>query len=122
MANAASRQEARSRVLLVAGGPSCRATQRDFFSMAFRSIGIGMLPDEAFGEHRFEMDWMDTRESEQILEYQRHSWADFEAGFETRMRVHRFSLAPIRPLVRRGLLHFSTPWKRSRAAARGLRA
>jgi len=111
MVNAANRAAARSKVLMIGGGPSCRATQRDFFATAFESLGIGMLPEEAFGRGGFEMDWMDTTESEALLEFQRHSWADFEADFQSRMRFHRWALAPVRPLVRQGLLYFSRPWR-----------
>mgnify|MGYP001416670643 CR=1 FL=1 len=118
MANAATLPELRSQVLMIGGGPTCRATQRDFFAIAFESIGIGMLPDAAFGRGGFEMDWMETAESERLLGFQRHSWADFRAGFMTGMRPARFALWPLRPLLRRGLLQFSLPWREHRAGAR----
>ncbi len=120
MANAASRPELRSQVLMIGGGPACRATQRDFFAIAFESIGIGMLPEAAFGRGGFEMDWMETGESERLLDFQRHSWADFRDGFMTGMRRTRFALRPLRPLIRRGLLQFSAPWKEHRTRSRGL--
>lgn len=117
MARAAARDDLRSRVLMIAGGESCRATQREFFSLAFESIGIGMLPDEAFGGGTFEMDWMETEESQRLLGYQRHTWQDFHRGFVESMRLTRYAVRPLRPLVRRGLLGFSDPWKQHRARA-----
>jgi nucleoside-diphosphate-sugar epimerase len=106
-ANTAALPELRSKVLMIAGGPSCRATQRDFFTTAFEAVGIGMLPETAFGDGGFEMDWMDCDESQKHLDFQRHSWEDFHAAFQDRMRLHRWALRPLRPLVRRVLLHFS---------------
>jgi len=104
MANAALRPEARSRILLIAGGPACRATQRDFFAIALEAVGLPAPPDHLYGRDGFEMDWMETAESQALLAYQHHTWADFAAEFRARMRPYRMALAPIRPLARRGLL------------------
>ena len=118
MARAAGRPDLRSKVLLIGGGPACRATQRDFFAVAFDAIGIGMLPEAAFGRGGFEMDWMETEESQRLLAFQRHGWADFRTGFMDGMRLTRWALWPLRPLVRRGLLFFSASWREHRARGR----
>lgn len=115
MARATGRDDLRSRVLMIGGGEACRATQREFFALAFDSIGIGMLPDDAFGGGTFEMDWMETAESQELLGYQRHTWEDFRAGFMDGMRMTRWMLRPLRPVARRGLLQFSEPWKKRRS-------
>ena len=54
MASAVSNPEARSKVLMIGGGPSCQVLQRDLFTVAFESLGIGALPEEAFGDEGFE--------------------------------------------------------------------
>jgi len=116
MANALSRPEARSKVLMIGGGPCCQVLQREFFGTAFEAIGIGMLPEQAFGDQGFEMDWMDTSESQRILDFQRYSFDDFRADFQRSMLLQRWLLLPLRPLVRRALLHFSGPWRSRRKA------
>jgi nucleoside-diphosphate-sugar epimerase len=118
MAAAIGRTEARGKVLMIGGGPACRATQRDFFAIAFEAAGIGMLPDSAFGQGGFEMDWMETTESERLLRFQRHTWEDFREGFRSGLRHHRWAVVPLRPLVRRALLALSDPWRASRAPRR----
>jgi nucleoside-diphosphate-sugar epimerase len=111
MANAVSRPEARSKVLMIGGGPSCQVLQRDLFAAAFDALGIGELPEEAFGPEGFETDWMDTTESQQILDFQRYTFDDFRADFRSKMRVQRWALLPLRPLARWALLRFSGPWR-----------
>lgn len=116
MVNALERPEARSKVLMIGGGASCQVRQRDLFSAGFEAIGIGMLPERAFGEEAFEMDWMDTSESQRILDYQRYSFDDFRADCRRNLRFQYIALLPLRPLVRRILLQFSRPWKSRRGA------
>jgi nucleoside-diphosphate-sugar epimerase len=117
MANALSRPEARSKVLMIGGGRSCQVRQRDLFGAAFEALGIGMLPERAFGHGGFEMDWMDTSESQRILDFQRYRFQDFRSDFRDRMRLQRWALLPLRPLARRALLHFSGPWQDRKKAA-----
>jgi nucleoside-diphosphate-sugar epimerase len=111
MANALVRPEARSKVLMIGGGPSCQVLQRDLIGAGTEALGIGMLPREAFGDEGFEMDWMDTSESQRILEFQRCSFEEFRADFRHNVRLQRWALLPLRPLVRRAMLHFSQPWR-----------
>ena len=53
------------------------------------------------------MDWMDCEESQKHLDFQRHSWDDFHSAFQDRMRFHRWALTPLRPMIRRLLIHLS---------------
>jgi nucleoside-diphosphate-sugar epimerase len=128
VANAIERPITRSKIWMIGGGPTCRATQRDFFATAFEAVGLGMFPDEAFGSGTFEMDWMVTEESQRALDFQRHSWSDFHADFRSKMKLHRWALLPIRPiaqrsLVRRGLVHASLRWQgRAQPARIGARS
>lgn len=127
VANAVERPETRAKVWMIGGGPSARATQRDFFATAFEAVGFGMFPDEAFGSGTFEMDWMETDESQRALGFQRYGWSDFHADFRSKMKLHRWALLPIRPivqrsLVQRGLVRASLRWQdRAEPAPVGVR-
>ncbi|HEX2864362.1 MAG TPA: NAD(P)-dependent oxidoreductase, partial [Deinococcales bacterium] len=70
-ANALDAPEARGRVLLIAGGERCRTRYREFFTELLGALGVGMLPDDAFGDRPFYTGWMDTADSQALLRYQR---------------------------------------------------
>lgn len=101
------------KVLLIGGGPSCRIRQIDLFDSLFSSLGLGEVPRAAFGSGNYYTDWMDTDESQRLLQYQRHSFEDFRRVSNQRMRYLRLALWPIRPLVRRYLLGHSQEWTAS---------
>jgi nucleoside-diphosphate-sugar epimerase len=81
------------RTLLIGGGRSCQMLQREFLSRTLAAVGLGPLPTEAFGAIPYHTDWLDTCESQSLLEYQTISFEDFLC--ETR-RTYR----PLRGLVR----------------------
>ena len=76
------------------------------------SYGIGMpvLPDEALGDEPFYTDWLDTEESQRLLDYQHHDWRAIREGMAAHMRPFRLAAAPLRPLAR--------AWMRVKARAR----
>ena len=56
------------------GGTDNHSTHKvecEFISKILGANGIGMLPDEAFGHKPYYTDWMDTEESQRLLQYQR---------------------------------------------------
>jgi nucleoside-diphosphate-sugar epimerase len=62
------------KILLVGGGPTCQVRYRDYLGRMLDAMGIGMLPEHAFGHDPYCTDWLDTEESERLLHYQRHSF------------------------------------------------
>lgn len=98
------------RMLLIGGGPSCRIRQIDLFDSLFGSLGLGEVPRRAFGSGGYYTDWMDTEESQRLLQYQQHSFDDFRRDSYRRLRHVRRALWPLRPLVRRYLLGYSRAW------------
>ncbi len=103
--------DALGRVLLIGGGESCRIYQRDLFDAFFGAAGIGSLPDEAFGDAPYYTDWMETKESAELLDYQRHSFADFTTECKKKMYPVRILTTPFRLLVRWYLLKHSQAWR-----------
>jgi nucleoside-diphosphate-sugar epimerase len=105
MVNAIRRREAHRKVLLVGGGERCRVTHHQFLSAAMEAIGVS-LPREILGNAPYYTCWMDTAESQALLEFQRHSFADYRDEMGRRLRWARRALAPFRPLVGWGLRRF----------------
>ncbi|OLS15564.1 MAG: 3-beta hydroxysteroid dehydrogenase/isomerase family [Promethearchaeota archaeon CR_4] len=61
--NAITCDEVWGNTYLVGGGKDCQILFRDFFNGIMNTVGIGLLPDSAFGNAPFYTDWQDTEES-----------------------------------------------------------
>ena len=99
MCRAASSFEARNRILLLGGGPSCRINQRQFLGTAFDALGIP-LPAACHGSDGYYTHWMDTTESQALLRFQQHDFADYQKEMRDRLRTLRIGLWPLRWLLR----------------------
>jgi nucleoside-diphosphate-sugar epimerase len=67
------------KTMYVAGGPHCRITYGEFINSLMGAVGIGPIPSEAFirtQPPRFFGDWVDTEESQQLLQYQKRGLAE----------------------------------------------
>ena len=108
MANALETEAVWSRVLFLGGGPSCQLTYREYVTRMLAAMGIGALPDEAFRKGAvYPTDWLDTAESEALLHYQRHSFADITAAVARNSGWRRHAATALGPLVRLALLRMS---------------
>ncbi len=91
-ANAIERKEAHNKLHLIGGGKSCQITQMDMVNTLLGAAGFS-LKEKDFGNNPFYSDWMDTSESQRILEFQHNSFRV--------LRDDLFdSLKYIRPFVR----------------------
>jgi nucleoside-diphosphate-sugar epimerase len=97
-------------IWLVGGGPSCQIRFRDYLQTMLERMGIGMLPEEAFTSEPYCEDWLDTSESQALLQYQRHTFEEImnelAAAASPGPFVHLI-LPLVRPLVRRSILKMS---------------
>lgn len=98
MVNAINNPRAVRKILLIGGGGDCRITQHQFLGAALDALGI-QLPRDMLGSNRYYTSWMDTAESQDILQFQNHSFADYRQGMRQRLRWVRLLLAPLAPLV-----------------------
>lgn len=98
MVNAINNPRALGKVLLLGGGEDCRVTQHQFLSAALNAMGI-KLPREMLGSDRYYTSWMDAAESQEILQFQQHSFADYQADLRQRLRWSRLIMKPLAPLV-----------------------
>ncbi len=90
--------EAPKKVLLIGGGGDCQVTQKQFLGVAINACGL-TLDSNVLGEDTFYTHWMDTKESQRILQYQTHRFSDYISEMQVALKKVRFFLAPIRPIV-----------------------
>ncbi len=107
VAAAALKPGIEGKTMLVAGGPSCQVTGRQFMTESFSALGIGMLPESAFTQIPFHCDFMDTEESERLLHYQKHSFRETLALQKRALGWRRLFVPLFRPIIRRKLLAMS---------------
>lgn len=94
------------RTLLIGGDPSHRMTQRDFAQRITAAAGLrGAIPpgrpgDPGDDEGWFNVDWMDTTEAQQLLDFQRHTWADTMRDLSAHVGLKRHVLPLAAPLAR----------------------
>ena len=117
IANALHCPDVWGRVSLIGGGPACQVRYRDYLGAMLDALGIGRLPEAAFGHEPYPTDWLDTAESQRLLRYQRHSFEEVVRDVARALGPAPVLLRPLRPLARWWILRLSPYWSRSRRAA-----
>ncbi len=95
-ARAVACEEAIGKILNIAGGEKCRMTYYEFSNDLMSAIGIGPIPAEAFVRPtppRFFGDWVDTEESQRLLQYQKR-------GLNEQLRDMKKDFGALVPLIR----------------------
>lgn len=103
------------KTLMIGGGQGCRLTFDEFYGAMFDARGVGRFPPEAFGRQAYYCDWLDTTESQALLDYQRIRFDEFIAGLRHASRFTRPVVRAFSPVIRRGLLRYSDAWQSRRA-------
>jgi nucleoside-diphosphate-sugar epimerase len=104
LASAVSSDDVWGKLLLIGGGAHCQYHYRTVASRILGAMGVGMLPDGAFGSLPFCIDWMDTAESQRLLSYQQRDLDDYIRDMVALLGYRRFLIRLFRPFVRRWLL------------------
>lgn len=104
MANALGAPEAVGNKYFLGGGKSCQTTWGIFNSMFIVAMGSKPFPDSAFGKQGYYTDWMDTEESQRVLQFQNHSLEDYRRELDRKFRWIKPLLYPFRSLILRYLL------------------
>ncbi|CAA0104976.1 UDP-glucose 4-epimerase [BD1-7 clade bacterium] len=94
LANGVEREEAWHRIHLGGGGKSCQVRQRDLVATIMGAAGF-TFADSEMGKSNYYTHWMDTELSQEILEFQTTSWADFEADIQHKFRFIKPFVKPI---------------------------
>jgi len=116
IANAVGSNEVWGKVLLISGGKSGQLHYGDFIGRLFEAMSLGRLPEEAFGSEPAYMDWMDTEESQRLLQYQQHTFDDFVREMVGFLGPARYVLPLMRPIIRRWILNKSPYYKAKKRA------
>ncbi len=112
VANAATSAEVWGKTLLIGGGEGGRLYYRDFVGRMTESMGVGRLPDTAFASSASAFcDWIDTIESQRLLNYQQHTFDDFVREVAATLGYRRYLVRLIAPLVRRWMLSQSPHYR-----------
>ena len=111
IANAVSSEEVWGKTLLIGSGKSGQLYYGDFIGSMMEVMGVGRLPEEAFGSEPAYMDWLDTEESQRLLQYQQHTFEDFAQSMSMLLGPARYIMPLVRPIARRWILSKSPYYK-----------
>ena len=117
IANAVSHPDVWGKVLNIGGGARCQFEYGEMVRRILDRMGLGMLPDEAFGDVPFPTDWLDTAESQSLLGYQRRDLSHYLDDVSNLLGSRRAMIRAFRPLVRAWVLKQSPYLKRDRAGS-----
>lgn len=107
IANGICSNEVWGKILLIGGGPGCQILYRDYLERMLEMMGVGMLPERAFGNEPYSTDWLDTTESQRLLHYQRYTFDDIMQQLTRIVGYKRKLTALVRPLARWWILRMS---------------
>ena len=101
-ARAVACEEAIGKILHIGGGEQCRTTHQAFCNEMLSAIGMGSLPAEAFVRtevRRFYGDWVDTEESQRLLQYQKRGLREQKADMSKNFGAILPLIRLLRPLA-----------------------
>lgn len=81
-----------NKVLLIGGGEKCQMLYREYLTRTLEATGIGMLPESAFRVPKndfdwYYTDWMDTREAQELLQFQNLTFKDYLEEFKKNLGI-----------------------------------
>ncbi len=109
-------RDVQNSILLIGGGKKCQITNRDLMEGYFKALGLKMLSEDSFKEPKsdddwFYVGWLDTSESQNLLNYQKHTFEDFLEELKDEIGWKRKLLKVISPFVKK-YLEFKSPHRK----------
>jgi hypothetical protein len=106
-----------NKIFLIGGGEGCQLLEKDFLKGLFDAFGLKMLPEKAFKvatkkEDWFYIDWMDTKESQEVLQFQTMTFQQYINKMKNDFRMRRLGIKIISPIAKLALLRMS-PYSKS---------
>lgn len=99
-----SSREIWGKILHIGGGPSCQLYYRDIVNGVLGTLGIGSLPEKAFSQEPFATDWLDTSESQRILNFQTRTFEDYLKDLKKDFGYKMYLFQAMGPLIKKFLL------------------
>lgn len=104
IANGLESDQVWGRTWLIGGGAACQLYQRELVEGILAAVGVGMLPEEAFTDVPFPTDWLDTAESQRVLQFQRRTLQDYIQELKLKLGLRRYLIQLFRPIIRAWLI------------------
>lgn len=102
------------KILHIAGGESCRLLYKEFLKQTMEALAIGQIPDKAIQGSIHHSCYLDTVESQKLLNYQNHSFNDIVNDMRQNNKIIGFFIHLARPFVRFFLLRKSPYYKKQK--------
>lgn len=115
MNNALDNPAAIGKTLFLGSGKSSQTSWLEFINIMPRAMGIGEFPASVFGKAPYYTDWMDTAESQQLLQFQNLGLDAYKKEVAHQWRFLRFLVFPFRGLIRRYMLKVAAAARESTA-------
>ncbi len=111
------------KTLLIGGGKGNQLYQREYVSKMLEALGIGMLPESAFKQVKtdddyYHCDWMYTKDAQELLNFQQHTFDEFLYIFKKKIRFRRFLISLVKPIARNYLLKKSPYYTKQKRTKR----
>jgi UDP-glucose 4-epimerase len=107
VANALDNEAVWGHIWNIGGGTGCQLVQGELVRSVLDAVGVGMLPERAFGGEPFPTDWLDTSDSQHTLRFQYHNLQDYLRDLTAGLGRYRPMLKFVSPLIRAYLLYVS---------------
>ena len=69
--------KAKGNILVISGGPEQRMLYKDMIRSMMGIMGLPLPPARKFTTEPYYLDWYDTTQSQEILKFQKHTFADY---------------------------------------------
>ena len=92
-----------NRTFFIGGGRrnGWQLTVRELYSGIFNAAGIGMFSEDRFSKEPYYADWLDTADSQRFLNYQNHSFDEFQHQLRKAMGMKRLFIRLFSGIIRR---------------------
>ncbi len=95
------------KTLLLGGGATNRYRYREWLNEVFEAVGMPSMPRSAFGDALFLTDWVNSEESQALLDYQRRDLEDYLQEVTTQLGPARHLVKRMSPALNRVVLAHS---------------
>jgi nucleoside-diphosphate-sugar epimerase len=112
--------ETTKKILLIGGGKASQMLQGEFMANILNAMGLGMLPEPAFRvpskpEEWYYTDWLDTTESQQLLQYQQHTYDQYIEELKQKVGFKRHFARLFRGMAQKRILAQSPYYQQPKA-------